>query len=1509
MEQLLTQRLAEQWRDALSAYAVHHVMPGKLQASALNMITAEHLDRYLMMDTQCTSAVTTSYLAEALACTQGYLNAIFNNIEPGYDGQFAPGLRAFWQQAMSNYSVWAAYQMLEDYPENYIRADLRPGKTQLFQALESELGQGRIDDASTQRALLNYLRQYEFQNSIRVQSGYIDYPGPHHDEGRFAGHALANADYYLLGKDTASPPRYYWRKAKVRLDQASTFIQPDAWSEWQAISMPSGQSVIQARLVMFCGRLYLAWLHHGAALEVSGEQTHRYPFSLDVMYLGLDRQWSTPETLSSWSLDLPAGTPFDLTPYRLLALAVAGAQGSDDQLLIAVGTFNGAALEERYSVQRDVLKRVTPAADALDLAARTWLFDYFEESAGKVALQRRVAGSERALRSIKPSADNDRYMALDALLEPRREGKHRLHLRARSARVVTQAVPVGINIFSYRTLPGGNWLFVNVYSNGRDELELRCRLPGAPSFEQMVLTHPNTQDTRILKTAFEQNSYGWYEARASLDLLSLSDTLGGYGPQAVRDGAGFELSIDGAARQPLASSGNVITVTVRQARPVSMALKAASTSLWEGELTLNGAAATDWVVHEWPQTAGDSINVTFGAADEESSFTLTRGDMVDAVVTPYIDRQPSGTDFLVFEYIGGAHAPLAARLNSQHVPDLINRAEASAQAVFAWDAQHLREPAYVAGASGMAYQRWRPSATDPLMDLYDANGLYLRELFFHVPHLIASRLQEEERHAEARRWLGLIFDPQHKLQSVRHPGTDYWNCAWILQEDTQAAGLEHELTDPHAIALHAPSHYRKAVFAQYVGLLIGEADLLYRRQTRDSLANAWQLYRMAADLMGEAPDARAIDTWQAKTVGELLAAAPAELPSAEQGRLRLPADLPKQMSTFFWAGAAAHPAFRLPFNRQLLDTWSLLEQRFANLRHFLTIDGMPMRLALYAPLANPFDLLSARMGGQANLSHLMGTMARVPAYRFRTLMAKAQDTVSTLIQFGEMLRGYLEQGERTQLETLQFKQAAEIAHYTIDVQQQFHQQQLMQEQALGAQRKAIEQRHEHFAALYDSNISDEELAAMSLQGDGRLLSRVASNLFGAANTSDALPNMFGLANGGSRIAGPMRAAGQAIESIANAELGAAEVVRERAGYQRRRQEWQLHARQAERELDAIDKQLDVQRLATQGAANALAQSHRAFSHAEQLHTFYCNRASSEALYGWLRAQALSWHRTLFGMACELCYSTEACWQYETGNFAQPIIRPVAWDDSRHGLNAGGSLKLELQRLEAESLLRNERHLEIRKTVSLQALLEQGLVSDHSGNVLDDWQALRQALLEHGELSFRLTETVFNKDYPGHYLRRLHSVALTLPALLGPYQNVRAMLTQTASRLLVKPDFEGVLLLSPDLAGDNETTSETYVKTSLRPSQQVCLSVAGHDRGLFTAAETDDRYLPFEGTGAVSDWQLRFPRHQGQAELFEGLSDIIVDVYYFALHGGELFETQVDELLARGEAAKQPCSHA
>jgi len=1512
MNNALSDQLAEQWRDALSAYVTHHVMSEKLQASALNMITPDHLDRYFMLDTQVTSAVKTSYLAEALACTQNYINSIFNNIEPGYLEAFDPTLVAFWRQGMSNYSLWAAYQMLEDYPENYIRADLRLDKTQLFKTLEEDLGQAKISDASVQNALLTYLQGYEYQNSIRVQSGYIDYIGSHLDDDGaafFSGYGYANSDYYLLGQDTAPVPQYYWRKVAVRLDEHSTFIQPDAWSEWQPITLPGNSTIMMARLVLFCGRLHLVWLGHDAPVERQftiasnrDEPVNHYLLKLQLIYLGLDGNWSSPELL--WSgvetTDLNAPLTVD---YRLLALAIPGARGSDDQLLVAtrkVITKDNEIPDEIRSIQRDVLKRPTPSEDSLSSDAVEKLFDYFAEAPGRLTLQMRLAGSEWWVTGVRLTEQEDPFLTLEVVSKQDAESQHVVDVRGASSEIDYELI---FDEYFFRrskhTQPVENHATVELSSDAAGKPFFSCSLVLWPNFSKMDLLHGDDVIASLSGKSFEGPG-PYYESSTSTFIGFDFSTLGSYTQEEIREGAGFAIRIDEHEPLPLYDDKNFVK-SRKAFLSRTLALKIDGGASVENDRVLNGGAVTEWVSHSWEgksedETATTELKVEFGAKDRQSTFTIIRSRLTDpsGVSKPYISQHTSGTDFLVFDYIGGTAKPLVARLNSQHVPDLINRAQASPQAVFAWDAQHMSEPPYQSAKSASRDKHWRPTSYDPLMNLYDAYGMYLRELFFHVPHLIASRLGEEERFEEARQWLGLVFNPQQKQAPTETPGVEFWNCAWLLLEDTEAAGLEHQLIDPHVIALHKPSHYRKAVFVQYVQLLIDEADLHYRRQTRDSLANAWLLYRMAADLMGEVPDARAIDTWTPKTVAALLKDAHSGQMLEAHAEDLQPANLPKSLSTFFWAGVAAHPDFRLPVNQQLLDVWRVLEQRFYNLRHYLTLEGFPMQLALYAPAANPFDLLMARMGGNANLSHLLGYRTVVPPYRFRTLIGKAHETVSALMQFGEQLRSYLELEERTGLEALQFQQAAELAGYTIGIQEELYNQQLKNEMVLKEQQSATQDRYDYYKQLHEQHISAQESGAMEGHKSASNMINTGARTSSAGRLLDLTPNVFGMSTGGAVLSSGALATGMGIESSGMKKAASSDIQRDTSGYLRRREDWGFQYHLADKELRTLNKQLEMQTHTTLAAFKSLEHSRQALKQTQALYAFYQSKSTSVSLYRWLRSQATTWHATLFDVAVSLCNSAEACWQFETGSFEKRVMRTPVWQGDRYGLNAAGELRLDLHRLESEAMLRNERHLELHKWVSLRALLAEGLVSNAAGKDITDWDALVTEVQSSGQLFFSLSEVLFNKDYPGHYLRRLHSVTLSLPALLGPYQNIRATLTQTHSQLLCKPDINGVKFLIPELEDDEADGRNVMI--SLRPRQQVSLSSANRDSGMFTAAESDDRYLPFEGTGAVSSWHLKFPRHAEQAEMLASLSDIVLEVRYFALHGGEVFEEAVEGLL-------------
>ncbi|MEL6152803.1 MAG: hypothetical protein AAFQ78_02135, partial [Bacteroidota bacterium] len=166
-----------------------------------------------------------------------------------------------------------------------------------------------------------------------------------------------------------------------------------------------------------------------------------------------------------------------------------------------------------------------------------------------------------------------------------------------------------------------------------------------------------------------------------------------------------------------------------------------------------------------------------------------------------------------------------------------------------------------------------------------------------------------------------------------------------------------------------------------------------------------------------------------------------------------------------------------------------------------------------------------------------------------------------------------------------------------------------------------------------------------------------------------------------------------------------------------------------------------------------------------------------------------------------------------------------------------------------------------------------------------------SLKQTGTCSFDIDEKSFDAEYPGHYLRQIKSISVSFPALVGPYQNVHATLTQTSNKTLLKDDGNGVKYL----LGKNPTWKQdpTVLRIDVRSNQQVALSQGINDSGLFQLNFNDERYLPFEGTGAVSSWQLDMPKAYNPIK-FESITDVIIRMQYTAEPGSAAFKKTVTD---------------
>jgi len=165
------------------------------------------------------------------------------------------------------------------------------------------------------------------------------------------------------------------------------------------------------------------------------------------------------------------------------------------------------------------------------------------------------------------------------------------------------------------------------------------------------------------------------------------------------------------------------------------------------------------------------------------------------------------------------------------------------------------------------------------------------------------------------------------------------------------------------------------------------------------------------------------------------------------------------------------------------------------------------------------------------------------------------------------------------------------------------------------------------------------------------------------------------------------------------------------------------------------------------------------------------------------------------------------------------------------------------------------------------------------------------LLSAGNCRFDLNELSYDLDFPGQYNRKIKSLSVTIPAVVGPYQNIHATLVQTGNVVCTTPNIAAVQYL---LGLSTMLPADGSLRINWNANQEIIISTGINDAGIFMVNFNDEQYLPFEGTGAVSSWSLSIPQAANAFPL-RSISDVIITVEYTAEDGGSTYVAQVTAL--------------
>ena len=533
------------------------------------------------------------------------------------------------------------------------------------------------------------------------------------------------------------------------------------------------------------------------------------------------------------------------------------------------------------------------------------------------------------------------------------------------------------------------------------------------------------------------------------------------------------------------------------------------------------------------------------------------------------------------------------------------------------------------------------------------------------------------------------------------------------------------------------------------------------------------------------------------------------------------------------------------------------------LRTCRNIAGVARSLEVYSTSSDTTSGLASTSNGQLNLS---GTQSLQPTqYRYSFIIDRAKELISITQQMESAYLSAFQNLEEAQYSELRAEQDLQLARTGVKLQD------LRVQQAQGEVTLAVLQKH--LSVIQKDNYSN-------LLAEGLLWQEKTSTGFmvGSASlyTAASIVNTVG---GGQEvwksiltlgIAGDAAgSAAQSLSYLASATSTTASIFSTLASYERRRQEWEFQKRLAKQNLRIGNQQIRLAEDAVRIVSQERNISNLQVQHAETTAEFLLTKNLNADLYAWMVGILRGVYSYFLQQATGVAKLAEAQLAFERQEGIASYIQANYWNtnnntssssssesEDRFGLTGSARLLQDIYKLDQYAFETNRRKLQLTKTISLSQY---------------DPFAFQQ-FRETGILRFDTPLEIFDRDFPGHYLRLIKQIRTSIIALVPPTEGIKATLRSSGnSRVVIsKPLFQPV-------------------SRNLEP-QSVALTSPINATGLFELQQSPEVLLPFEGMGVDTDWSLELPKASNPFD-FTTIADVLFTIEYTALHS-EDYKQQV-----------------
>jgi hypothetical protein len=451
-------------------------------------------------------------------------------------------------------------------------------------------------------------------------------------------------------------------------------------------------------------------------------------------------------------------------------------------------------------------------------------------------------------------------------------------------------------------------------------------------------------------------------------------------------------------------------------------------------------------------------------------------------------------------------------------------------------------------------------------------------------------------------------------------------------------------------------------------------------------------------------------------------------------------------------------------------------------------------------------------------------------YRYAALIAQAKELTQNAAQMEAALLSALEKFAAESYSLLKAIQDVELAGATVDLQDLRVKEATDGVTLAGLQKQRAQIQVGHYEELINEGMSDLEIASTVLGVFGSVVS-------GAASSGGS-----GAASGGAGgLGGVFTGYGSLFGQIASQE--------------RREQGWILERNLAQQDEVIADQQIIIAQDQVAVATQEQRIAHIQMDHAGAIVQFLAGKFTSAELYEFMSEVLDGVYRFFLQQATALAKLAENQLAFERQESPQGLIQgdyyaaPEGGPD-RRGMTGSARLLADIVQLNQHAFLTDRRKLQLTKTFSLARLAPV------------EFSRFR----ETGVLIIGTPQELFDRDFPGHYLRLVKRVRTSVIALIPPTEGIRATLsTSGTSRVVIGGDsFRNVVVRrDPEIVGLSSPREATGLFELVPDSQPELL-------------------LPFEGTAVDTIWRFELPKAANQFD-YSTIADVQLTIEYTALN--------------------------